>query len=434
MPLYTLGMNHTTAPVTVRERLVFSHDQVEQALKELISVSGIEEAAILSTCNRTELYCNLQMLSNDDQVVRWLGAFHHFTQNELRPFLYRHLDRSAVQHVLRVACGLDSMILGEPQILGQFKSAYQDAHHAGTLGRKLSRLFQHAFATAKQVRTDTAIGANPVSVAFAAVRLAKQIFENLNSQSALLIGAGETIELVARHLVNHGIGSLAVANRNLARAEALASQFKGKGIGLEQIASELPKCDIVVSSTASPLPILGKGLVERALKRRKHRPIFMVDIAVPRDIEPEVGELDDVYLYSVDDLDEVIHESLESRRQAAAQADVMIQSQVEDFMAWLRLQNAVGTIRSYRDFAEQQRLRTLAKAKQMLQQGKAVDSVLEFLAYTLTNKLTHNPTRALHLAGRQGRQDLLESAKILLNLQDDEESGTLDTSPKQNLG
>lgn len=431
MPLYTLGMNHTTAPITVRERVVFSGEHVDRALKELISVVGIEEAAILSTCNRTELYCNLQSLSNDDQVLQWLGSFHHFNKNEIQPFLYRYLDRSAVRHVLRVACGLDSMILGEPQILGQFKSAYQDATRAGTLGRKLSRLFQHAFATAKQIRTDTAICANPVSVAFAAVSLAKQIFENLSRQSALLIGAGETIELVARHLRSNRIGNIVIANRSVVRAQALADQLGGRGIGLTQIGDVLPACDIVVSSTASPLPILGKGLVERSLKQRKHRPIFMVDIAVPRDIEPEVSELDDVYLYTVDDLDEVIHESLETRRQAAAQADEMIQSQVENFMAWLRLQDAVGTIRTYRDLAEQQRQQTLLKAKQMLQQGKPVETILEYLAYTLTNKLTNGPTRALNLAGRQGRKDLLEAAKVLLDLQDKEDD-TLNSQPKRN--
>ncbi len=432
MPLYTLGMNHTTAPVAVRERMVFSSDQVGKALKELISVGGIEEAAILSTCNRTELYCNLQSLNNDDPVLKWLGAFHHFNKNEIQPFLYRHLDRSAVRHVLRVACGLDSMILGEPQILGQFKSAYQDANRAGTLGSKLSRLFQHAFATAKQIRTDTAIGANPVSVAFAAVSLAKQIFENLRYQSALLIGAGETIELVARHLASNRIGSIIVANRNIVRAQALADQFNGTGIGLTHLGETLPACDIIVSSTASPLPILGKGLVESALKQRKHRPIFMVDIAVPRDIEPEVGELDDIYLYTVDDLDEVIHESLETRRQAAAQADEMIQSQVENFMAWLRLQEAVGTIKTYRSIAERQRQQTLVKAKHMLQQGKSVETILEFLAYTLTNKLTHGPTRALNVAGRQGRRDLLEAAKVLLNLED-EDDDTHNSRPKRNI-
>ncbi len=416
MPLYTLGINHTTAPVAVREKVVFSSEQIGKALAELNAVVGVEEAAILSTCNRTELYCNLQSLSNDDQVLHWFGSFHRLKNKELQPFLYRYLDRSAVHHTLQVACGLDSMVLGEPQILGQLKSAYQDASQAGTLGSKLSRLFQHAFSAAKQIRTDTAIGANPVSVAFAAVSLAKQIFENLNKQSALLIGGGETIELVARHLTGNKIGSIVVANRSIERAQALAEQYNGRGIALRDIAETLPESDIIVSSTASPLPILGKGMVERAIRQRRHRPMFMVDIAVPRDVEAEVADLDDVYLYTVDDLDEVIHENLESRRQAAVQAGEMIHVRVEEFMAWLRLQDAVGTICRYRELAERQSQQTLNKAKQMLKQGKSMETILEYMAYSLTNKLTDGPTRALNQAGREGRHDLLEAAEILLNL------------------
>lgn len=416
MPLYTLGINHTTAPVAVREKVVFSSDQVAKALEELNTLVGVEEAAILSTCNRTELYCNLQSLKYDDQVLHWFGNFHRLTNQEIQPFLYRYSDRSAVHHTLQVACGLDSMVLGESQILGQLKSAYQEANHVGTLGGKLGRLFQHAFSTAKQIRTDTAIGANPVSVAFAAVSLAKQIFEDLSLQSALLIGAGETIELVARHLSGNKIRGVVVANRSVERARALAEQFNGQGIALTEIARILPESDIVVSSTASPLPILGKGLVERAIKQRRHRPMFMVDIAVPRDIEAEVADLEDVYLYSVDDLDEVIHENLESRREAAVQADEMIHTRVEEFMAWLRLQDAVGTICRYREMAEQQSQQVLTKAKQMLKQGRPMETILEHMAYSLTNKLTDGPTRALNLAGREGRRDLLEAAEILLNL------------------
>ncbi len=418
--LYTLGLNHTTAPVNIRERIVFSAGQLKNALKELSCIGGVEEAAILSTCNRTELYCNLQHVNCDAQIIEWLGHYHRFDQREIKPFLYHYHDRSAVRHALRVACGLDSMILGEPQILGQLKSAFQDANQAGTLGRQLSRLFQYAFATAKQVRTDTAIGASPVSVAFAAVSLAKQIFEDLKGETALLLGAGETIELVARHLAGNGIGHLIVANRSVTRALALANQFNGQAVSLPEINNTLPSSDIIVSSTASPLPILGKGLVERALKIRKHRPMFMVDIAVPRDIEPEVGDLDDVYLYTVDDLDEVIQDGLESRREAAAQADEMIQVKVEDFMAWLRSQDAVGTIRHYRELAEQQSNHTLAKAKHMLKQGKNAEEVLDYLAYTLTKKLTHAPTAALNQAGRDGRHDLLEAARIILNIQEED--------------
>ncbi len=416
MTLLALGLNHTTAPIRVRERVVFSADQVEPALHELIEVSGVEEAAILSTCNRTEVYCNLLDHSEDERVMHWLGHFHRFSQQDIEPFLYRYHDRLAVRHALRVACGLDSMVLGEPQILGQLKLAYRNADNAGTLGRHLSRLFQHAFSVAKQIRTDTAIGSSPVSVAFAAVSLAKQIFGDLNEQSALLIGAGETIELAARHLFGSGIGRLVVANRSVERAKALAGQFDGFGIGLPQISQALPDADIIISSTASPLPILGKGLVERALRQRKHRPIFMVDIAVPRDVEPEVGDLNDVYLYTVDHLQEVIQENLNSRREAADQADEMIQSQVEHFMAWIRSLDAVDVICAYRDRADLQRQTALTKARAMLNHGKPAEEVLHYLAHSLTNKLTHDATHSLNQAGRNGRRDLLEAARFLLNL------------------
>jgi glutamyl-tRNA reductase len=420
MSLYTLGINHTSAPVSIREKLVFGSERLATALCELKALAGVDEAAILSTCNRTELYCHLREPSPTEDIIRWLGGYHRFDQHLIRPFLYQHLDRSAVRHALRVACGLDSMVLGEPQILGQLKTAYQDASRAGTLGRLLGRLFQHAFAVAKQVRTDTAIGASPVSVAFAAVSLARQIFGDLKRQTALLIGAGETIELVARHLAASGIGRIMVANRNLQRAVALAHQFNGTGIGLAELPDKLSQADIVVSSTASTLPVLGKGAVERAIKRRKHRPMFMVDIAVPRDIEPEVGSLSDVYLYTIDDLDQVIRENVGSRREAATQADRIIDVQVDHFMGWLRVQDAVGAIRAYRDRAESRRATTLMRAKRMLAQGKSPDEALQYLAHTLTNQLIHDATHALNKAGREGRDDLLDAARTLLQLPDEE--------------
>jgi glutamyl-tRNA reductase len=416
MSFYTLGINHTSAPVAIREQLIFAPERLPTALRELRAVTGVDEAAILSTCNRTEVYCHLRTDGPDEAIVRWLGGYHSFDQTAMRPFLYHHVDRSAVRHALRVACGLDSMVLGEPQILGQLKAAYQDASRAGTLGRLLSRLFQHAFAVAKQVRTDTAIGASPVSVAFAAVSLARQIFGDLNKQTALLIGAGDTIELVARHLTGSGVGGVIVANRHAARAETLAKQFKGRGIDLADLGAALPQADIIVSCTASPIPVLGKGAVESALKRRKHRPMFMVDIAVPRDIEPEVGKLADVYLYTIDDLDQVIQESVSARREAAAQADRIIDAQVERFMGWLRAQDAIGAIRAYRSRAELRRNATLLRAQRMLAQGKAPDEVLQYLAHTLTNQLTHDATFALNKAAREGREDLLEAARVLLQL------------------
>jgi glutamyl-tRNA reductase len=418
MPLYTIGINHKTAPVDIRERIVFGPDQLDQALRDILAL-GVHEAAIVSTCNRTELYCTLEQPNQEIRVVEWLGHYHQFDPSELKPYIYEHQDESAVRHTLRVACGLDSLVLGEPQILGQLKTAFEAANQAGTVGRQLGRLFQHAFSTAKRVRTETAIGASPVSVAFAAVSLAKRIFGDLKQQRALLIGAGETVELAARHLHANGVGRVTVANRSLERAHALADQFDGQAIGLAAIPEHLSEADIVISSTAAPLPILGKGAVERAIKQRKHRPIFMVDIAVPRDIEPEVNELDDVYLYTVDDLEEVIEEGVASRKEAALQAEEMIDVQVQSFMGWVRAQGAVGAIRQYRNKADAVRQQVLDKARRLLAQGRPPEEVIEFLAHTLTNKLTHEPTTALNRAAREAREDLISAAQEIFDLPDD---------------
>jgi glutamyl-tRNA reductase len=418
MPLYTIGINHKTAPVDIRERIVFGPDQLDQALRDILAL-GVHEAAIVSTCNRTELYCTLEQPDQEIRVVEWLGHYHQFDPSELKPYIYEHQDESAVRHTLRVACGLDSLVLGEPQILGQLKTAFEAANQAGTVGRQLGRLFQHAFSTAKRVRTETAIGASPVSVAFAAVSLAKRIFGDLKQQRALLIGAGETVELAARHLHANGVGRVTVANRSLERAHALADQFDGQAIGLAAIPEHLSEADIVISSTAAPLPILGKGAVERAIKQRKHRPIFMVDIAVPRDIEPEVNELDDVYLYTVDDLEEVIEEGVASRKEAALQAEEMIDVQVQSFMGWVRAQGAVGAIRQYRNKADAVRQQVLDKARRLLAQGRPPEEVIEFLAHTLTNKLTHEPTTALNRAAREAREDLISAAQEMFDLPDD---------------
>jgi glutamyl-tRNA reductase len=308
------------------------------------------------------------------------------------------------------------MILGEPQILGQVKSAFQTALDAGRAGKILTRLFQHAFSTAKQVRTDTAIGDSPVSVAFAAVSLARQIFADLSRQTAMLIGAGETVELAARHLAQNGIGRIIVANRTIARAQDLAEQFDAYAISLTEIPSHLAEADIVIASTASPVPILGKGTVESALKKRRHQPIFMVDIAVPRDIEAEVAELQDVYLYTVDDLDEVIQGNLRSRQEAAEQAREIIQFQVDEFLGWMRSLDATGLIQDYRRQAGLIRDEVLAKAEKMLEAGKPADEVLRFLAQTLTNKLLHTPSAKLREAGSNGQREILEAANALFEL------------------
>ena len=306
----------------------------------------VNEAAILSTCNRTELYCGIKP-EHQKIIVDWLAQYRKIDHAEFSPYLYFHTESDSIRHIFRVACGLDSLILGEPQILGQMKSAYQVANSAGALGKDLGKLFQSTFAAAKKVRTDTAIGSSPVSVAFAAVRLAQQIFDDISQQTAILIGAGETVELTARHLRENKIGQLIIANRTFENAHALAARFGGFAIALSELPGHLANADILVSSTASQLPILGKGSVESAIKIRKHKPMFMIDLAVPRDIEPEVGQLNDVYLYTVDDLENTVEESLHSRRQAAKQAEVIIDTEVEHFMAWLRAQDAVTTIRDF---------------------------------------------------------------------------------------
>ncbi len=415
MMLLAVGLNHKTAPVQVRERVAFAPDRLPEVLQQLAAEEAVSEAAILSTCNRTELLCNV-VGGDSGIIIDWFRRYHRLRPEELEPYLYTHPEMHAVRHLLRVASGLDSMILGEPQILGQLKDAYLAARKAGTLGKLLNRLFEHTFAVAKQVRTDTAIGASPVSVAFAAISLARQIFASLADHTALLIGAGDTIELAARHLRENGIGRMIIANRTLARAETLVNEVQGMAITLAEIPEYLPQADIVISSTASQLPILGKGAVERAIKIRKHQPILMVDIAVPRDIEPEVGELNDVYLYTVDDLREIIDEGLKSRQEAAQQAEKIIDTQVARFMGWLRSLDAVATIRSYREQVDRIRSEELAKARRLLAAGHDPETVLQHLAHGLSNKLAHAPSVQMRRAGFEGRDELLSAARELLDI------------------
>lgn len=417
MHLVTYGINHNTAPVQIRELFAFDANELPAALTALQQQESVLEVVILSTCNRTEIYCCLDD-DSDNEILAWLHQFHQQQDGVITPYLYHYHSGDAIRHLLRVACGLDSMVLGEPQILGQLKDAYSQSLNANTLGKSLGRLFQHAFAVAKQVRTDTAIGNSPVSVAFAAVSLAKQIFSNLADSTALLIGAGDTIELAARHLFDNGIKRLIIANRTIERAHNLATQVDGYAISLSELPAHLAEADIVISSTASQLPILGKGAVERALKQRKRKPIFMVDIAVPRDIEAEVGQLEDIYLYCVDDLKEIIEENLQSRRDAALQAEEIIDSQVDHFIAWLRTQNAVPIIRGIRDSAEEISKDSLVKALRQLQQGMPAEQAMAELARSLTNKLLHEPSRQLRQSGFDEDGQLLESARRLFNIKD----------------
>lgn len=415
MSLLAVGINHQTAPIQVRERVVFAPETLTEALRDLASQPQVEEVAILSTCNRTELYCGVNEAS-EEIILSWFQNYHELAAEDFTPYVYSHPDQYAVRHMLRVASGLDSMVLGEPQILGQMKTAYSTASDAGTIGKLLGRLFQHTFSVAKQVRTDTTIGASPVSVAFAAVSLATQIFSDLKQHTALLIGAGETIELTARHLNKSGIGRMIIANRTREKAQQLASEFHAYAISLSDMPNHLAEADIVISSTASSLPILGKGAIERALKVRKHRPMLMVDIAVPRDIEPEAGELEDIYLYTVDDMREIIQEGMRSRQEAAKQAEEIIDTQVSHFMGWLRSLNAVATIRAFRERAEKLRDQELAKALHQISKGGDPQQIMQHMAHSLVNKLIHNPSVIVRQAGYDGRTELIDAVRELFNL------------------
>ncbi|MGZ8191385.1 MAG: glutamyl-tRNA reductase [Methylococcaceae bacterium] len=415
MTLIAVGINYNTAPVSIRERLSFPAEILKSSLQELWHLKEISEAAILSTCNRTEFYCT-STSANQQVVIDWVAQSKQINAADFMPYLYCHTDQEFIRHMFRVACGLDSMILGEPQILGQMKSAYQAACDAGTLGKPLGKLFQHTFTAAKKVRTDTAIGSSPVSVAFAAVQLAQQIFDKLSEQTALLIGAGETIELTARHLSQQGIGRIIIANRTYDKAHSLAAQFNGYAIDLSELPNHLAEADIVISSTASQLPILGKGRVESALKKRKHKPMFMVDLAVPRDIEAEVEQLRDVYLYTVDDLQHTIDQNMNSRRLAAEQAEEIIDTQVDHFLAWLRAQGAQSTIRDFRQQAEQSRDESLQKALALLKSGVPAEQALNRLAHSLTNKLIHTPSTQIRIAAENERHDLIVAAREIFKL------------------
>ena len=401
MALLTLGLNHQTAPVDIREKVAFAPEQMSQALSQLQKLPVVNESVIVSTCNRTEIYCETGQ-QDIEEITAWLSTFHGLSANELNPYLYQHDDHEVANHLFRVASGLDSLVLGEPQILGQLKTSYDQARQDNSINSVLDRLFQHSFSVAKRVRTDTDIGSNPVSVAFAAVDLSRQIFGDLSNLRALLIGAGETIELVARHLNSRHIGSMVIANRSVERASALAEQLGADAVQINAVPEQLVNADIVISSTASQLPILGKGATEAALKKRKHRPIFMVDLAVPRDIEAQVGDLEDIYLYTVDDLKAVIDENVKGRELAAEEAQEIIRLEVLAFQRWLSTHQARDEIKTLRDSAQQIKDDILKKAVSQLDQNADMEAVLARLADDLTNKFVHHPTIELRKALQDG--------------------------------
>ena len=395
MPLFALGLNHHTAPLAIRERVSFQPQVLNEALVDLTRSREVKEAAILSTCNRTEVYFAARQA---EYAADWLAQFHALPLDDLSPFLYTLPHRDAIRHVFRVASGLDSMVLGEPQILGQVKEAVRQAEAAGTLGSHLHKLFQNTFAVAKEVRSTTAIGANIVSMAAAAVHLSERIFESIADQRVLFIGAGEMVELCVAHFAGARPRQIIIANRTEARARALAARCGAEVASLDRIAELLPNFDVVVSCTGSPLPIVGLGMVERAIRKRRHRPMVMVDLAVPRDIEPEIGQLDDVFLYTVDDLAQIVEAGLESRQAAVVEAEAIIDSRVAGFLHWLDARDAVPTIRALRSHAEELRAAEVERAVRLLAKGEDPAKVLAILSHGLTNKFMHGPTRFLNEA------------------------------------
>jgi glutamyl-tRNA reductase len=404
MPLYALGLNHSTAPLKVRELVAFQIDTLGAALRDLLGQPKVKEAAILSTCNRTEVYFHG---TETEPVVQWLEAFHRVPRASLSQYIYTLPQERAVPHAFRVASGLDSMVLGEPQILGQMKQAVKTAEAAGSLGLVLNRLFQRTFAVAKDVRTHTDIGSASISMAAAAIRLAERIFPSITEQRVLLIGAGEMIDLCATHFAARQPKSITVANRTLERGAALASRVQADAITLHELPERLAQFDIIVTSTASSLPILGKGMLERVIKARRHAPVFIVDLAVPRDVEPEAVELDDVFLYSVDDLANIVKDNLQIRVEAIAEAEAMIAVQAESFLRWLEGRAVVPTITALHGHHDALRAAELERAKRLLANGTPADQVLEQLARGLTHKFLHGPTQALNEAGEAERAELL---------------------------
>ena len=416
MAILAYGINYRTAPLNLREQLAFPAEAIGSALADLKSnVAAVDEAAILSTCNRTELYCSVNK-TDSNSVRNWLAERSSVAANDFDDHIYAHWEQDAAGHVIRVAAGLDSQVLGEPQIMGQMKTAWEQARLSGALGPELNLLSDLSLNVAKRIRTVTDIGKNPVSVAYAAVSLARTIFSDLGETKALLIGAGETIELVAEHLVNQGIGGLAVANRSLPNARAVAEKHAGRAMLLTDIGDVLDEYDMVIASTGSSLPVLGKGAVEAALRKRRHRPMFMVDIAVPRDIEAEVSQLRDVYLYTIDDLTQIIEQNNAERRKAAEGAESFVQQGAEDFVKKRRLQEAGSVVSNLRTQASSLQDAELERALQSLAKSGDPEAAMAELARNLTNKLMHAPTQALRDASAEGRTDLVDFLRTAYRL------------------
>ncbi len=412
MPLLVVGTSHQTAPLEVREKLAFASCDYGEKVSELCSLEAVDEALVLSTCNRTEIYGIV--LPEDEQCIRcWLQQAAGLNDEQAAEYIYTRKDAHAVEHLFNVASGLDSLVLGEPQIVGQIKEAWQLAKDAGGTGKLIDRLIQHAFSTSKAVRRETGINEHPVSVAYITMVLARQIFGDLSSKKVLLVGAGEMIELCGRHLHQKGVSELTIANRSLDKAQKLAREFNARAIGLDSMPAALPEADIVISSTAARTAVISHAAIEEALRIRRRRPMFLVDIAVPRDIEPSVANQVDAYLYTIDDLQQVAEENTEHRNRAARAAAGMVQSSVEDFMRWLHGARAAKFLKRLRDHAEQSSEELVAKALQQIKMGKDPENVVRQLANTLTNRILHVPSIRLRQAAESQKYAILKAADWL---------------------
>jgi glutamyl-tRNA reductase len=411
MAFTILGINHRTAPVALREKVAFSEERLLAALRTLREEVGVAEVVILSTCNRTEVYWAGS--ASGAELSKWLER-HHGDNLDLASSLYVHQEQRAVEHAFSVASGLDSMVLGEAQILGQLKDAYRVAQEAGSTGPALNKLFQAAFSAAKRVRSETRIGENAVSIASATVSLARRVYSDLSAHTVLLVGAGDMNALVARHFMSAGVKRMVIANRSLTRAQALAAELKAHAVGLEDLQKELAQADIVIACTASPEPLITKNAAAAAIRARRRRPIFMVDLAVPRDIDPAVADLEDVYLFSIDDLQQLIDENRQQREAAAGGARLLIDEEVARFLTDSRVQDAGPAIRALRRHADEIRVQTLEQARRLLAAGKSADEVMDYLANTLTNRLLHSPTQALRQAAELADSALAEAVTRLL--------------------
>ena len=406
MAFNILGINHRTASVALREKVAFNDDRLVAALRALREERGVAEIVILSTCNRTELYWAGS--ASSAELSQWLER-HHDNSLDIAASVYVHQERHAVEHAFNVASGLDSMVLGEAQILGQLKNAYRIAQEIGSTGPHLNKLFQAAFSAAKRVRSETQIGANAVSLASATVSLARRVYSDLSAQTALMIGAGEMIGLAARHFATAGVKRMVIANRTLERAQTLAAEIHGYAVDLSHLDKELAQADIVVSCTASPLLMVTKAAAAAAVRARRRRPIFMVDLAVPRDLDPAIADLEDIYLFSIDDLQQLIEENRQHREAAATDAKVLISEEVARFLMEARAKEAGPAIRALREQADVIRQQTVEQARRMLAAGKSTDEVIEYLANTLTNRLLHGPTQALRQAAEAAESVVSEA-------------------------